>query len=186
MAKRPLLINEDIEKKLKELDSKRRKYYLLADVILKNYDDPNKIVSAFLEKYKKCQEIILVEPNEKRLKVCSNYLDSDTLKPDNKRIMDNSFDLVFSIITFSIIIFWIKEFSSSGNFNFRKATLQEITFVGTYCYTNSDFEKTLSILSSNSLGKLEWIEYRELNKGADAFKEIHNGTCSAPKIILIP
>ena len=68
----------------------------------------------------------------------------------------------------------------------RRMTLQEITFVGTYCYTNSDFEKTLSILSSNSLGKLEWIEYRELNKGAEAFKEIHDGTCSAPKIILIP
>ena len=74
----------------------------------------------------------------------------------------------------------------SGTFDFRKATLQEITFVGTYCYTNRDFEKTLSLLSNNSLGKLEWIEYRELNKGAQAFKEIHDGTCSAPKIILIP
>ena len=52
-SKRPLLVNVDIEKKIKELDSKRRKYYLLADVILKNYDDPNKIVSVFLEKYKK-------------------------------------------------------------------------------------------------------------------------------------
>ena len=37
-----------------------------------------------------------------------------------------------------------------------------------------------------ALGKLDWIEYRELSKGADAFKEIHDGTCSAPKIILIP
>ena len=53
-------------------------------------------------------------------------------------------------------------------------------------WSNKDFEKTLSLLSNNSLGKLEWIEYRELNKGAQAFKEIHDGTCSAPKIILIP
>ena len=74
----------------------------------------------------------------------------------------------------------------SGTFNFRKATLQEITFVGTYCYTNKDFENTLKLLSNHTLGKLEWIEYRELSKGADAFKQIHNGTCSAPKIILIP
>ncbi len=74
----------------------------------------------------------------------------------------------------------------SGTFNFRKATLQEITFVGTYCYTNKDFENTLKFLSSHTLGKFEWIEYRELSKGADAFKQIHNGTCSAPKIILIP
>ena len=74
----------------------------------------------------------------------------------------------------------------SGTFNFRKATLQEITFIGTYCYTNKDFEETLNLLSNNSLGSLDWIEYRELSKGAEAFKQIHDGTCSAPKIILIP
>ena len=33
---------------------------------------------------------------------------------------------------------------------------------------------------------LNWIEFRDLKKGATAFKEIHDGTCSAPKIILIP
>ena len=30
------------------------------------------------------------------------------------------------------------------------------------------------------------FEYRILLDGAKAFKEIHDGTCSAPKIILIP
>ena len=44
----------------------------------------------------------------------------------------------------------------------------------------------LNLLSNNSLGSLDWIEYRELSKGAEAFKQIHDGTCSAPKIILIP
>ena len=33
---------------------------------------------------------------------------------------------------------------------------------------------------------LNWIEYRKMNKGAKAFKQIHDGTCSTPKIILIP
>ena len=74
----------------------------------------------------------------------------------------------------------------SGVFDFRKATLQEITFIGTYCYTNKDFEKTIELLSTNKLGDLNWIEYRELSKGAEAFKQIHDGTCPAPKIILIP
>ena len=73
-----------------------------------------------------------------------------------------------------------------GNFDFRKTTLQEITFIGTYCYTNKDFSNTIDLLSSKKLGNLEWIEYRELSKGAKAFKEIHDGTCEAPKIILIP
>ena len=36
------------------------------------------------------------------------------------------------------------------------------------------------------LGDLGWIEYRDLKKGSEAFNEIHNGTCVAPKIILIP
>tara|TARA_Y100001970_G_C14236705_1_gene862277 strand:+ start:1094 stop:1654 length:561 start_codon:yes stop_codon:yes gene_type:complete len=51
--KRPLLFNVNIGEKLKELDSKRRKFYLLADIKLKNCDDPNQIVSIFLENYKK-------------------------------------------------------------------------------------------------------------------------------------
>ena len=31
----------------------------------------------------------------------------------------------------------------AGTFNFRKLTLQEITLVGTYCYTNKDFQQTI-------------------------------------------
>ena len=73
----------------------------------------------------------------------------------------------------------------SGPFDFRKATLQEITFIGTYCYTNKDFEKTLSILADKKIGSLNWIEYRELKDGPLAFEQIHNGSCSAPKIILL-
>ena len=73
----------------------------------------------------------------------------------------------------------------NGSFNFRKATLQEITFIGTYCYTNKDFEKTLDILSNKEIGSLNWIQYRQLKDGPSAFKEIHEGSCSAPKIILL-
>jgi len=157
------------------------------------------LCALILEKYKKCKEIILIEPNEKRLKVCSNHLDSETLKPDNQNISNDSFDMVFDTVGLEItrqnsiklvnaggIIVHIGLTQPSGTFNFRKATLQEITFIGTYCYTNKDFSNTLNLLSSQKLGKLDWIEYRNLSKGAKAFKEIHDGTCSAPKIILIP
>ena len=74
----------------------------------------------------------------------------------------------------------------AGKFNFRKATRQEVTFIGTYCYTNKDFENTIKILADRKIGKLDWIEYRELKKGAEAFKQIHDGTCSSPKIVLLP
>ena len=152
-----------------------------------------------LEKYKKSNEITLVDPNEKRLKACKSHLNSKTLKPDNSLIKDNYFDIVFDTVGLEItrqnsiksvnpggVIIHIGLTQPSGTFNFRKATLQEITFIGTYCYTNEDFEKTLNLLSNKVLGSLNWIEYREMNKGAEAFKQIHDGTCSAPKIILIP
>ena len=157
------------------------------------------LCALILEKYKKCKEIILIDPNEKRLKVCSDSLDSEALMPDNKVIKDNSFDIIFDTVGLEItrhnsikyvnsggVIVHIGLTQPEGTFNFRKATLQEITFIGTYCYTNTDFENTLHLLSNNQLGKLEWIEFRELSKGADAFKQIHDGICAAPKIILIP
>ena len=75
---------------------------------------------------------------------------------------------------------------AEGDVDFRKMTLQEVTVIGTYCYTNKDFKDSIEILTNNRLGSLNWIEYRSLKDGANAFKEIHNGTCVAPKIILIP
>ena len=46
-------------------------------------------------------------------------------------------------------------------------------------------EKTLNILNNKEIGDLKWIEYRDLKEGASAFKEIHEGKCTAPKIILL-
>jgi len=157
------------------------------------------LCALILEKEKKCKQIFLSEPNTKRLNVCKNNLNSNCINPLNKKINQNSFDIVFDTVGMEItrqssikfvkpggLIIHIGLTQPSGSFDFRKATLQEITFIGTYCYTNKDFEKTLKILSDSKLGDLNWIEYRELSKGATAFEEIHNGTCSAPKIILIP
>ena len=50
---------------------------------------------------------------------------------------------------------------------------------------NKDFEKTLNILNNKEIGNLDWIEYRELKQGPSAFKEIHDGSCISPKIILL-
>ncbi len=151
-----------------------------------------------LSKFKHCKEIVVVEPNEKRLRECSKYLDADIVKPDSKNIINDNFDIVFDTVGMEAtrqqaiksvkpggIIIHIGLTQPSGSFDFRKATLQEITFIGTYCYTNKDFEKTLSILADKKLGSLDWIEYRELKDGSHAFKQIHDGSCSAPKIILL-
>ena len=151
-----------------------------------------------LSKVKGCKEIVISDLNEKRLGECSKYLDAKAVKPDSKNIINDYFDIVFDTVGMEVtrqqaikaikpggIIIHIGLTQPSGSFDFRKATLQEITFIGTYCYTNKDFEKTLSILADKKIGSLDWIEYRELKDGSSAFKQIHDGSCSAPKIILL-
>ena len=151
-----------------------------------------------LSKFKKCKDIIIVDPNNKRLKECSKYLEANPVNPESNAIAENGFDIVFDTVGLEITrqqsiksikaggtIIHIGLTQPSGNFDFRKTTLQEITFIGTYCYTNNDFKKTLEILSKKQLGSLAWIEYRNLKDGAKAFKDIHDGSCSAPKIVLL-
>ena len=149
-------------------------------------------------KVKGCQNIIIAEPNSKRLKECSKYLNASAVNPENKQILDDNFDIVFDTVGLEItrkqaiksvkpggVIIHIGLTEAEGSFNFRKTTLQEITIIGTYCYTNKDLEETLNILSNKKIGSLDWIEYRELKEGPLAFKQIHDGSCAAPKIILL-
>ncbi len=151
-----------------------------------------------LEKVKKCKEIVIVEPNDKRLKESLKYLNAAGMLPSNNNISADYFDIVFDTVGLEVtrqnaiksikpggIIIHIGLTQPGGNFDFRKTTLQEITFIGTYCYTNQDFEKTLNILNNKDIGSLEWIQYRSLKEGSSAFKEIHDGSCTSPKIILL-
>ena len=156
------------------------------------------LTGLILSRVKKCEQIIIVDPNEKRLEECSKYLKAQTLNPKSENVINDNFDIVFDTVGLEITrqqaiksikpggtIVHIGLTQPSGSFDFRKATLQEITFIGTYCYTNKDFEKTLDLLSKKQIGSLAWIEYRNLKEGSLAFKEIHDGTCKSPKTILL-
>ena len=68
----------------------------------------------------------------------------------------------------------------------RRATLQEITFIGTYTYTAQDFRDTSAALFDGRLGPLDWTQTRPLADGASAFAELRAGKVAAPKIILAP
>ena len=152
-----------------------------------------------VSKIKESIKNVIVDPNKKRLDVCSKYLNAEPVHPGSPKVASGDFDIVFDTVGLEITrqqaiksvkpggtIIHIGLTQPSGQFDFRKATLQEITFIGTYCYTNKDFEKTLDILSNKKIGSLDWIEFRDLKNGAEAFREIHEGSCSAPKIILLP
>ncbi len=65
----------------------------------------------------------------------------------------------------------------------RRLTLQEVRFIGTYCYTQADFVEALSILHSGKINYQGWSDLRPLEAGTAAFQDIHLGA-APPKIIL--
>ena len=152
-----------------------------------------------LSKIKGNKNIVLSDPNKLRLTECAKYLDAKFVSPGDIEIKSNSFDIIFDTVGLEVSrqqaidvvnsggsIIHIGLTQPAGPFNFRKMTLQEVTVIGTYCYTNKDFEQTLKILANKEIGPLDWIEFRDLKNGSEAFKQIHDGTCVAPKIILLP
>ena len=68
----------------------------------------------------------------------------------------------------------------------RRMTLQEITFFGTYTYTNDDFRSTAQAIFDGRFGDFSWIEERALEDGAQAFKELDARSVRAAKIVLKP
>ena len=152
-----------------------------------------------LSKQKNCKKLTMSDPNKLRLNECSKYLEAKFVEPQDKSLEENKFDIIFDTVGLEVsrkqaihtiapggVIVHVGLTQPEGNFNFRKLTIQEITVIGTYCYTNKDFKKSIDILAKQELGPLKWIEYRDLKNGSEAFKQIHDGTCVAPKIILIP
>lgn len=68
----------------------------------------------------------------------------------------------------------------------RRITLQEVTFVGTYCYTPLDFAETLAAAADGRLGALDWLEERPLSGGAQAFRDLDEGRLAVAKVVLRP
>ncbi len=75
---------------------------------------------------------------------------------------------------------------SKEGFDVRYATLQEVTFIGTYTYSAQDFRDTAQAIFDGSLGPLDWTEARGLHEGAAAFADLLAGKVAAPKIVLDP
>ena len=72
---------------------------------------------------------------------------------------------------------------SAEGLDTRRITLQEINFIGTYCYTKVDFAEALNLLRAGKVTRDGWTEIRDLDAGAQSFQDIHDGK-APPKIIL--
>ncbi|MEL6299244.1 MAG: alcohol dehydrogenase catalytic domain-containing protein [Pseudomonadota bacterium] len=66
----------------------------------------------------------------------------------------------------------------------RKLTLQEVGFLGTYCYTPADVRETLDGLAKGRYGDLSWTEQRPLAEGAESFQDLDGGQVASAKIVL--
>ena len=74
----------------------------------------------------------------------------------------------------------------AGGLDVRRMTLQEITFIGTYTYTDQDFRDCAQALFDGRLGPLDWTEQRPLTDGANAFADLRHHRVASPKIVLTP
>jgi L-iditol 2-dehydrogenase len=78
----------------------------------------------------------------------------------------------------------------SGGFDARRATLQEITWFGTYTYTAADFRETAEAIFDGRLpiaAHLDrLVEERPLAEGPAVFDALAAGEVAAPKVVLTP
>ncbi|MEM7490925.1 MAG: alcohol dehydrogenase catalytic domain-containing protein [Pseudomonadota bacterium] len=78
----------------------------------------------------------------------------------------------------------------TGGFDPRRATLQEITWFGTYTYTAEDFRRTAEAIfdgripAARHLDRL--VDIRPLEDGAAAFAALAAGEVATPKVMLRP
>ena len=152
------------------------------------------LAAALALKAQGLQNVTLVEPNEKRRAFLEKTCGQTVVKAATE-----AFPLVIDAVGYAAtrvvasahvlpggVIAHVGLGDGDGGFDIRRATLQEVTFIGTYTYTAQDFVDTAAALFEGRLGPSDWVETRGLSEGWQAFKDIRAGVVAAPKIILKP
>ena len=146
------------------------------------------------------ENIFLAETNEIRHNKIKKTCDVQVFNPEKKiPFGEGSIDLVIDGVGIVKTREMSSKYISPGGLivhiglgepkeglDIRRMTLQEITFVGTYTYTSSDFKETADKIFNNEFGNLDWVDVRPLKDGQDCFEEILEGKTLFPKIILKP
>ena len=139
----------------------------------------------------------MAETNALRRELVEQHCDFKLIDPTQEKPGEQHFDCVFDAVGGAVtreqaviatrsggVIVHIGLMDNKGSMDVRAMTLREITFIGAYTYTPVDLRATLAKLNSGALGNLNWIEQRPLASGAEAFSELLQGRCPAPKIVL--
>ena len=155
------------------------------------------LLTALLLRDKGVERVTVAETNPLRRELVAQYCDFELLDPREQAPAAQAFDAVFdavggeatraqsvSAVKSGGVIVHIGLMDNRGSMDVRAMTLREITFIGTYTYTPVDLRATLQKLASGALGSLGWLEQRPLAAGAEAFAELRQGRCAAPKVVL--
>ena len=73
---------------------------------------------------------------------------------------------------------------AAGGLDPRALTLNELSVLGSYTYTDADLDSVLRFLTR--LDTASWVERRPLSEGQQAFEDLDAGRSAAAKIILEP
>ena len=147
-----------------------------------------------------CNNILIAETNPLRCEAVARAKIGDVFNPIRGGVVDESaVDLVVDCVgggktrelaSMAVspggAIVHVGLQDSGEGLDVRKMTLQEVTLVGTYTYTMTDFEETVTAMAAGDLGPLDWFDERPLAKGAEAFADLMGGRAAAAKIILRP
>ncbi len=157
------------------------------------------VLTALVLKSKGCSEVYLGDTNALRRQTAEKHGFGHVYDPLQSEPEEGSFDVVFDAVGSGKtraacgrmvrpggVICHAGLQDQSEGLDTRRLTLQEVSFVGNYCYTVADLQASIRLLHRGELGALDWIEQRPLSAGASAFADIHNGKSAAPKIVLLP
>lgn len=141
--------------------------------------------------------VTVVEPNRaraERLAVLPGVAVTDAPEPAQTVIdavgLDATRAAAFAAVRPGGVIAHIGLGGGSGGFDPRYATLQEVTFFGTYTYTAEDFRETAAAIFDGRLPVARHldalVEIRSLADGPAVFAALAAGRVAAPKVLLAP
>jgi len=138
----------------------------------------------------------IAETGETRRRMLGPVIEADIYDPRTGGPEDHSIDIVFDAVGSgatraaasrlvrpggTIVHVGLQDIAEG--LDTRYLTLQEVTFVGTYCYTPADFAEALRLLHTGAVTGAGWTEFRPLEAGAESFRDIDAGA-APPKIVL--
>ena len=155
------------------------------------------LLTALAAQYYDCTNILMAETNDTRRQVLEQVTKASTYNPveavpDEAVNCDILIDAVGSAATRKAasalvrpggVIVHIGLQDNLDGLDTRRLTLQEITFQGSYCYRDSDFQLAVDLLVNKTITGAGWTELRALKDGPQAFIDIDEGR-AGPKIIL--